>query len=118
MGPVYIWDWGQYLNYLNTLRPRQNVGHFTFKCIFLNEDVRISIEIAQGLSFSQLGFAKFYNYTMIISPEIKVHITIPDDYQSEESMLKIWAICIYIYMHLILSTYSHHINGGLIYVNS
>ena len=35
--------------YLNTLRPRQNGGRFaddTFKCIFLNENVRISIKIS------------------------------------------------------------------------
>ena len=34
---------------LNTLRPRQNGRHYTddtFKCIFLNENVRISIEIS------------------------------------------------------------------------
>ena len=34
---------------LNTLRPRQNVRHFTddmFKCIFLNENVWIPIEIS------------------------------------------------------------------------
>ena len=34
---------------VNTLRPRQNGGHFaddTFKCIFMNEDVRISINIS------------------------------------------------------------------------
>ena len=37
------------LDLLNTLRPRQKGRHFadnTFKCIFLNEDVRISIEIS------------------------------------------------------------------------
>ena len=35
--------------YLNTLRPRQNGRRFaddTFKCIFLNENVRISIKIS------------------------------------------------------------------------
>ena len=34
---------------LNTLRPRQNVRHFTdniFKCIFLNENVRIQVRIS------------------------------------------------------------------------
>ena len=34
---------------LNTLRPRQNGSHFaddTFKCIFLNENVIISIKIS------------------------------------------------------------------------
>ena len=37
------------VNYVNTLRPRQNGRHFPddiFKCIFLNEDVRISIQIS------------------------------------------------------------------------
>ena len=40
--------WGTYV-YLNTLRPRQNGRRFaddTFKCIFLNENARISIEIS------------------------------------------------------------------------
>ena len=35
--------------YINTLRPRQNGRHFAddiFKCIFLNENVRISIKIS------------------------------------------------------------------------
>ena len=37
------------LNYFNTLRPRQNGRRFaddTFKCIFLNGNVRISIKIS------------------------------------------------------------------------
>ena len=41
---------------LNTLRPRQNGRHFaddTFKCIFLNENIRISIEIS--LKFVPIG---------------------------------------------------------------
>ena len=36
-------------NKINTLRPRQNVRNFaddTFKCIFLNENVWIPIEIS------------------------------------------------------------------------
>ena len=36
------------VTWLNTLRPKQNGRHFpddTFKCIFLNENVRISIKI-------------------------------------------------------------------------
>ena len=38
-----------YNEYFNTLRPRQNGRHFaddTFKCIFLNEDVRILLKIS------------------------------------------------------------------------
>ena len=38
-----------FYNTINTLRPRQNGRHFaddTFKCIFLKENVRISIEIS------------------------------------------------------------------------
>ena len=39
----------KYINILNTLRPRQNGRHFAddiFKCIFLNENVWIPIEIS------------------------------------------------------------------------
>ena len=39
----------EWLGTINTLRPRQNGRHFpddVFKCIFLNENVRISIEIS------------------------------------------------------------------------
>ena len=41
---------------INTLRPRQNGHHFSediFKCIFLNENVRISINIS--LNFAPYG---------------------------------------------------------------
>ena len=44
--------WGQSMGFIlcvNTLRPRQNGRHFTddiFKCIFLNENVWIPIEIS------------------------------------------------------------------------
>ena len=43
MGPVKA------VSHLNTLRPRQNGRHFAdniFKCIFLNENVRISLKIS------------------------------------------------------------------------
>ena len=42
------WNWFLPVTYLNTLRPRQNGRHFPddiFKCIFLNENVWISIKI-------------------------------------------------------------------------
>ena len=41
--------WWQFITSINTLRPRQNGRHFaddTFKRIFLNENVRISIKIS------------------------------------------------------------------------
>ena len=46
-----VWSWAQQvIEYaLNTLRPRQNGRHFAdviFKCIFMNENVRISINIS------------------------------------------------------------------------
>ena len=44
LGPIFVQD-----QYLNTLRPRQNGFHFTddsFKCIFLNENIQISIKIS------------------------------------------------------------------------
>ena len=40
---------GKWTGNINTLRPRQNGRHFaddTFKCIFLNDNVRISIKIS------------------------------------------------------------------------
>ena len=43
-------------DYLNTLRPRQNGRHFPddiFKCIFLNENISISIDIS--LKFAHKG---------------------------------------------------------------
>ena len=39
----------KYLSQLNTLRPRTNGRHFAddiFKCIFINENVRISLKIS------------------------------------------------------------------------
>ena len=60
IGQVACWGWGTKIlqmllspptlfTWINTLRPRQNGRHFaddTFKCIFLNENVRISIKIS------------------------------------------------------------------------
>ena len=51
---IGVWNawhhhWLHYMTLLNTLRPRHNGRHFaddTFKCIFLNENVRISIKIS------------------------------------------------------------------------
>ena len=46
-GSVSVWN--GYGRLLNTLRPRQNGRHFAdaiFKCIFLNENVLISIKIS------------------------------------------------------------------------
>ena len=51
---IDLWDEilfsvGSVLCYINTLRPRQNGRHFTdgiFKCIFLNENIWISIKIS------------------------------------------------------------------------
>ena len=41
--------WWAHANYLNSMRPRQNRRHFAgdiFKCIFLNENERISLRIS------------------------------------------------------------------------
>ena len=46
--PIYI----RHSQWLNTLRPRQNGRHFpddTFKRIFLNENVRLSIKISMNI---------------------------------------------------------------------
>ena len=48
-GIITLKDVYQGFVYINTLRPRQNGPHFadgTFKRIFLNENVRISITIS------------------------------------------------------------------------
>ena len=45
----YQQEWGKMAEVFNTLRPRQNGRHFAddlFKCIFLNENVWIPIEIS------------------------------------------------------------------------
>ena len=47
LAPVNFYQ-HSFTHILNTLRPRQNVHHFTdniFKCIFLNENVWISLQI-------------------------------------------------------------------------
>ena len=45
-----VWQWiNNFIPNFNSLRPRQNVCHFAddlFKCIFLNENVRIAIKIS------------------------------------------------------------------------
>ena len=46
---VTVWSWAESRPPINTLRPRQNGCHFAddmFKCIFLNENVWIPIEIS------------------------------------------------------------------------
>ena len=51
-----LWDMLNFLSFFNTLRPRQNGHHFpddTFKRIFLNENIRISIKIS--LKFVPMG---------------------------------------------------------------
>ena len=60
MSVIWLWQTGTsvcpHTAFLNTLRPRQNGCHFaddTFKCIFLNENVRISIKIS--LKFVPMG---------------------------------------------------------------
>ena len=46
---LYFSCWAQHIGTINSLRPRQNGRHFTddiFECIFLNENVWISLEIS------------------------------------------------------------------------
>ena len=53
---IIVWPHNKYICMINTLRPRQNCRHFAddiFKCIFLNENVWISIQIS--LKFVRKG---------------------------------------------------------------